>query len=67
MAGTSSEHRENPHISDEEFEPDQSVVINYLVASIKELEDKLTSMKDAEVKASTDDHEKLETNRYQRH
>ena len=24
MAGTSSEHRENPHISDEEFEQDQS-------------------------------------------
>ena len=26
MAGTSSEHRENPHISDEEFEQDQSTV-----------------------------------------
>ena len=33
MAGTSSEHGENPHISDEESEPDQSVVTNYLVAS----------------------------------
>ena len=55
MARTSSEHGENPHISDEESEPDQSVVIKNLVARIRELEDKLSIMKDAEVKASTDD------------
>ena len=55
MARTSSKHRENPHISDEEFEPDQYAVIKDLVARIKELEDKLSIMKDAEVKASTDD------------
>ena len=59
MAGTSSEHRENPHISDEEFEQGQSTVIKDLVARINELEDKLSIMKDAEVKASTDDHDKL--------
>ena len=59
MAATSSEHRENPHISDEEFEQDQSTVIKDLVARIKDLEDKLSIMKDAEVKASTDGHDKL--------
>ena len=59
MAGTSAEHRKNPHISDEEFEQDQSAMIKDLVARIKELEDKLSIMKDAEVKASTDDHDKL--------
>ena len=35
------------------------MVIKDLVAGIKELEDKLSIMKDAEVKASTDDHDKL--------
>ena len=50
MAGTSSEHRENPHISDEEFEPDQSAVIKDFVTRIKELEDKLSIMNDAEIK-----------------
>ena len=40
MAGTSSEQRENPHISDEEFEQDQSALIKDLVARIEELEDK---------------------------
>ena len=59
MAGTSSKDRENPHISDEEFEQDQSAVIKNLMARIKELEDKLSIMKDAKVKASTDDHDKL--------
>ena len=59
MAGTTSEHRENPHISDEEFERGQSAVIKDFVASMKELEDKLSTMKDAEVKASTDNHDKL--------
>ena len=41
------------------FEQDQSAVIKNLMARIKELEDKLSIMKDAEVKASTDDHDKL--------
>ena len=59
MAGTSSKDRENPHTSDEEFEQDQSAVIKNLMARIKELEDKLSIMKDAEVKASTDDRGKL--------
>ena len=59
MAGTSSEHREHLHISDEEFEQDQSSVIKDLVARIKELEDKLSITKDADVKASTDDHDTL--------
>ena len=59
MAGTSLYDRENPHISDEEFEQDQSAVIKNLMDRIKELEDKLSIMKDAEVKASTDDHDKL--------
>ena len=59
MTGTSSKDRENPHISDEEFEEDQSAVIKNLMARIKELEDKLSIMKDAEIKASTDDHDKL--------
>ena len=59
MAGTSSKDRENPHISDEEFEQDQSAVIKNFMARIKELEDKLSIVKDAEVKASTDDHNKL--------
>ena len=54
MAGTNSKDRENPHISD-----DQSAVIKNLMARIKELEDKLSIMKDVEVKASTDDHDKL--------
>ena len=31
------------------------------MARIKELEDKLSILKDAEVKASTDDHDKLKT------
>ena len=35
-------------------------MIKNLMARIKELEDKLSIMKDAEVKASTDDHDKLE-------
>ena len=56
MAGTSSK---DPQISDEEFEQDQSEVIKNLMARIKELEDKLSIMKDAEGKASTDDHDKL--------
>ena len=56
MAGTSSKDRENPHISDEEFEQDQSTVIKN---RINGLEGKLSIMKDAEVKASTDDHDKL--------
>ena len=59
MGGTSSKDRENPLISDEEIEQDQSAVIKNLMARIKELEDKLSIMKDAEVKASTDDHDKL--------
>ena len=59
MAGTSSKDRENPHISDEEFEQDQSAVIKNLMARITELEDKLSIMKDAGVKASTVDHDKL--------
>ena len=59
MAETSLKDRENPHGSDEEFEQDQSAVIKNLMARIKELEDKLSIMKDAEVKASTDDHDKL--------
>ena len=46
MAGTSSEHRENPHISDEEFQQDPSALIKDLVSRIKELEDKLSIMKD---------------------
>ena len=53
MAGTSSKDRDNPHISDEEFEQDQSAMIKNLMARIKELEDKLSIMKDAEVKAKT--------------
>ena len=56
MAGTSSKDRENLHISDEEFEQEESAVIKNLMDRIKELEDKLSIMKDAEVKASTDDH-----------
>ena len=59
MAGTSSEHRENLHISDEEHGQHQSAAIKDLVAKIKELEDKLSILKDAEGKASTDDHDKL--------
>ena len=59
MAGTSSKDRENPHISDEESEQDQSAVIKNFMARIKKLEDKLSIMKDAEVKASMDDHDKL--------
>ena len=58
MAGTSSEHRENPHISDEEFQQDQSALIKDLVSRIKELEGKLSIMKDPEVKDSMDDHDK---------
>ena len=58
MAGTSSKHRENPHISDEEFQQDQSALIKDLVSRIKEMEDTLSIMKDAEVKASMDDHDK---------
>ena len=34
-------------------------MIKNLMARIKELEEKLSIMKDAEVKASTDDHDKL--------
>ena len=52
MARTSSEDRENPLISDEEFEQDQSAVVKNLMARIKELEDKLNIMMDVEVKAS---------------
>ena len=59
IAGTSSKHRESPHIIDEEFDQDQSAVIKNLLARIEELEDTLSIMKDAEVKASTDDHGKL--------
>ena len=59
MEGTSSEHRENPHVSDEEFDQDQSAVIKDPVARTKELEDELSIMKDAEVKASTDNHDML--------
>ena len=59
IAGKSSKDRENRHISDEEFKQDQSAVIKNLMARTKELEDKLSIMKDAEVKASTDDQDKL--------
>ena len=59
MAGTSSKDRGNPHISDEESEQDHSAVIKNLIARTKELEDKLSITKDAEVKASTNDHDKL--------
>ena len=59
MAGTISKDRKHPHISDEEFEQGQFAVIKNLMARIKELEDKRSIMKDAEVKASTDDHDKL--------
>ena len=58
MAGTSSEHRKNPHVSDEKFEQDQSAVNKDLVVRIKEMEGKPSIMKDAEVKASND-HDKL--------
>ena len=34
-------------------------MIKNLMARIKQLEDKLSIMKDAEIKASTDDHDKL--------
>ena len=50
-SGAMATMTENPH--------NQSAVIKDLVARIKELEDKLSIMKDAEVKASTDDHDKL--------
>ena len=59
MTGTSVEQRENPPIGDEEFKQDQSAVIRGLMARIKELKDKLSIMKDAEGKASTDDRDKL--------
>ena len=53
MVGTSSKDRENPHISDEELKQDQSAVIKNLMAGIKELEDKLSIMKDNQAASST--------------
>ena len=56
MAGTSSEHPGRILISvTRNLSLTKSAVIKNLVARIRELEDKLSIMKDAEVKASTDD------------
>ena len=57
--GASAERKENPHISDEESEQDQTELIRDLVARIKELENKLSIIKDTEGNASTDNHDKL--------
>ena len=57
--GASSERQENPEISEEESDQDQSALIRDLVATIEELVNKLSIMKDTEGNASTDNHDKV--------
>ena len=58
-AGACSAHQEYLFISEEEFEQDQSALIRDLVAKITEVENKLSIMKDAKGKASTDNQGKF--------